>query len=281
MVRALYRTAAAEAEIRAWCEARLRGWTNHETRRIRTAAGEVHVVITGSGSPTVVLVPGTNLCTAAGLELAGALLGRCRVVAVDLPGHPGLSESTRLDDPISAYGAMLDELLDALDISGCILVGHSMGAAAVLAASPTARVAAIVLVDPAGLIKPSLGVGMLGAFLAWTARPRASTSARLLQRLQAPGRPPSPELVEWFTLVGRGCRSTGAPGPSDPQALARWRATTRTVVVGEHDAFFPPSRLTAAVEAGLGVAVRTIAAAGHLLPHEDPEAVADLVTALG
>jgi pimeloyl-ACP methyl ester carboxylesterase len=200
---------------------------------------------------------------------------------VDLPGQPGLSDPVRPKDAIGAYGAMLDELVVALDISGCLLVGHSMGAAAVLAATPTTRVAAIALVDPAGFIKPTIGIGVLGAFVGWTLRPRASTSTRLLQRLQSPGRRPSPELIEWFALVGRACRSTGAPGPSRPDVVDRWRGSTRAVVVGEHDVFFPPSRLAPAVEERLGVAVHTVPGAGHLLPHEDPEAVAEAVLALG
>jgi pimeloyl-ACP methyl ester carboxylesterase len=227
-----------------------------------------------------VLVPGTALCAAVGTELAGVLAGRCRVVCVDLPGQPGLSEPARPADPVRAYGAMLDELLDALDIDRCILVGHSMGAAAVLAATPTTRVAAVALADPAGFIRPALAIGVLGSFLAWTFRPRASTSTRLLQHLQAPGRPPSRELVEWFTLVGRVCRSTGAPGPTASEVVARWRSTTRAVFVGEHDVFFPPARLTAAVEARLGVTVRTVPGAGHLLPHEDPEAMAEAILTL-
>src|SRR6476659_1225141 len=122
MARPLYRTAAGEAQVRDWCADRLGNWTGHETRRIATGAGEVHVVTAGSGPPTVVLVPGTNLCTAVGTGLVGALAGRCRVVAVDLPGQPGLSDPARPADPVSAYGAMLDELLDAIDVQRCVLV---------------------------------------------------------------------------------------------------------------------------------------------------------------
>jgi pimeloyl-ACP methyl ester carboxylesterase len=277
---ALYRSPGGEAQVRRWCEERLAGWIDHETRRIRTVAGEVHVVVAGSGSPTVLLVPGTNLCTAVGLELSSALAGRCRVIAIDLPGQPGLSEPARAHDPIGAYGAMLDELLEALDIRGGVLVGHSMGAAAVLAATPTERIAGIALVDPAGFIKPALGVGVLGAFLAWEVRPRGSTSTRLLRRLQATGRPPSAELIAGFNLVGRACRSTGAPGPSRPEVVARWRTTARAVLVGEHDVFFPPSHLGPLVDERLGVGVRTVPGAGHLLPHEYPDVVAEAVLAL-
>jgi pimeloyl-ACP methyl ester carboxylesterase len=179
-----------------------------------------------------------------------------------------------------AYGRMIDEVLEDLGSEDVVLVGHSMGAAAVLAASPSSRVGGIVLVDPAGFTKPALGLGLLGSFVGWMLHPRPSTSARLVQRMQSPHRAPSAELTEWFTLLGRCCRSTGAPGPSAPEVVDRWRHTPRTVIVGEDDVFFPPERLAPVVEERLGVPVHAVPGAGHLLPHEDPQAVADAVIAL-
>lgn len=49
-----------------------------------------------------------------------------RVLAVDLPGH-GLSHRDRDDYSLSSLATMLRDLLDALDISQCWLVGHSLG----------------------------------------------------------------------------------------------------------------------------------------------------------
>jgi pimeloyl-ACP methyl ester carboxylesterase len=174
---------------------------------------------------------------------------------------------------------MLDEVVADLG-PGVTLVGHSLGAAAVLAATPSPSVDGIVLVDPAGFTKPALGFGVLAAFLAWMLRPGTSSSARLVGHLQAPSHLPSDELVGWFTVVGRSCRSAGAPGPSDPEVVARWQDTPRAVVVGEHDVFFPPGRLTPVVEDRLDVTPVVVPASGHLLPEEDPRAVVDAVLAL-
>jgi pimeloyl-ACP methyl ester carboxylesterase len=161
-----------------------------------------------------------------------------------------------------------------------VLVGHSLGAAVVLAASPSDRVAGIVLVDPAGLVKATIRPGLLATSLAWFLRPTNARSARLIERMQAPGHAAPAELTEWFTLVARHTRSDGAPGPVGPEVAQRWRETPRSVLVGESDTFFPPAKLRPVAEDQLGVDVTVIPDAGHLLPHDHPEAVVDAVLAL-
>ena len=98
--------------------------------------------------------------------------------------------------------------------------------------------------------------------------------------MQAPGHPAPPELAEWFTLVGRHTRSDGAPGPVGDEVLARWRDTPRTVVTGEQDTFFPPAKLTPVARRALDTDPVVVPDAGHLLPHEHPQAVVDAVLAL-
>jgi len=279
---ASYRSAAGRQAIRAWCEERLDGWDPaHERRDLTSALGPTHVVTAGTGDPAVVLVPGTNLNAATGLDLVGALAPHRRVIALDLPGQPGLSGADLPGkDRITRYGAWLDELLGQVDGGPFVLVGHSLGAAVVLAATPSDRVAGIVLVDPAGLVKATLGLGLIATSTAWFARPTAPGSARLIERMQAPGRPAPPDLAVWFTLVGRHTRSDGAPGPVGDDVLTRWGDTPRTVVVGEADTFFPPKKLAPVARRALGIDPVVVRDAGHLLPHEHPEAVVDAVLAL-
>jgi pimeloyl-ACP methyl ester carboxylesterase len=279
---ALYRSETAEAEVRAWCRARLERWDRPlDQRTVTTGAGDTHLVSTGTGDRTLVLVPGTNLCGATSTTLVDRLTDRARVVAIDLPGQPGLSAAARPRDRMRVYGSMLDEVVAGLEADRVTLVGHSMGAAVVLAATPSPRIAAIALVDPAGFTKPAVGMSLMGAFVAWTLRPRPSTSARLIERMQADGRRAGDELTEWFSLVGHACRSSGAPGPSEADVVGRWRDTPRAVIVGEQDVFFPPERLRPVVEERLGVTPVVVAGAGHLLPVEDPSAAADAILAVG
>ena len=278
---ALYRSAAGEQAIRAWCQDRLDGWgVAHERREEATALGSTHLLTSGSGEPTVVLVPGTNLNAATSLDLVAALAEQRRVVSLDLPSQPGLSAADLPGkDRIPAYGRWLDEVLSRLDGGPFVLVGHSLGAAVVLAATPSDRVAGIVLVDPAGLVKATLTPRLIATSTAWFVRPTDARSARLIERMQAPGHAAPPELAEWFTLVGRHTRSEGAPGPVGDDVLARWR-DTRTVATGEADTFFPPEKVTPVARRALATDPVVVPDAGHLLPHEHPEAVVDAILTL-
>lgn len=280
---ALYRSTTGAQAIRDWCQQRLDGWSvPHERRELTTALGPTHLVTAGAGGPTVVVVPGTNLNAATGLDLIDAVGEHRRVVALDLPGQPGLSAADLPgQDRVTRYGRWLDDVLGHLDGGPFVLVGHSLGAAVVLAASPSERLAGIVLVNPAGLVKATLKLGLVATSTAWFVRPTDPRSARLIERMQAAGHPAPPELAEWFTLVGRHTRSDGAPGPVGDELLARWRATPRTIVTGGADTFFPPAKLAPVARRALAVDPVVVSDAGHLLPHEHPEAVVDVVLTLG
>ena len=278
----LYRSAAGEQAIRAWCRDHLDRWAvAHERREVESPLGSTHLVTAGSGGPTVVLVPGTNLYAATSLDLVGALAEHRRVAALDLPGQPGLSAAELPgEDRVTRYGRWLDEVLAGLDEGPFVLVGHSLGAAVVLAATPSDQVGGIVLIDPAGLVKATLRLGLIATSTTWFVRPTDARSARLVERMQAPGHRAPPDLAGWFTLVGRHTRSDGAPGPVGDEVLARWRDTPRTVITGEADTFFPPAKLTPVAERTLGIDPVVVPDAGHLLPHEHPEAVVDAILTL-
>ncbi len=268
--------------IRAWCTDRLDGWgVPHERQERATALGSTHLITAGSGGPTVVLVPGTNLNAATGLDLIGALAEHRRVVALNLPGQPGLSAADSPGkDRITIYGHWLDGVLAAVGDGPYLLIGHSLGAAVVLAATPSDQVAGILLVDPAGLVKATIRPGVLATSTAWFLRPSDARSRRLIERMQAPGHPAPRDLAEWFTLVGRHTRSEGAPGPVGDAVLARWQDTPRAVLTGEDDTFFPPAKLAPVARQSLDTKAVVVPDAGHLLPHEHPQTVIDAVLAL-
>lgn len=74
--------------------------------------------------------------------------GRHPVFAPDLRGH-GATHARPADCSIETYGADIAALLEGKDLSGALLVGHSMGCRVVLQAYLNApgRVAALALVD--------------------------------------------------------------------------------------------------------------------------------------
>jgi pimeloyl-ACP methyl ester carboxylesterase len=116
-------------------------------------SGRLHVYdVRASGLPVVFLhgLTGDVSYWAAQLEHLGAV-GR-RAIAIDLRGH-GRSDAARDGD--YSLGAFVDDVAaatDALALGRFVLVGHSFGAAIAgeYAGRHAERVAALVLVDPAG-----------------------------------------------------------------------------------------------------------------------------------
>lgn len=274
----LYRSPEGERRVRDWCSRRLDAWSRpHDRASVETSLGATHLVEAGDGDTVCVFLPGTNFNAATSLRFLEALSARVRVVAVDLPGQPGLSSSTRPRPEAEGYGAWIAEVLDAVRDrrrpTRLVVVAHSRGAAVALA-GPTA-VDGLGLVAPAGLTGVRLSGPVLRAALPWMLRPTEARSASLLRLMSSPHTDPDPALVEWMTLVARDTRSTGAPGPLPDRVLDRWRGTSVTVLAGEHDCFFPPERLRRPAAARLGVAVDVLAGVGHLAVEEAPDRVAD------
>jgi pimeloyl-ACP methyl ester carboxylesterase len=276
----LYRTPDGESRVRAWCSQRLAGWSvPHRTSVIETSLGETHLVEAGDGDTVCVHLPGTNFNAASSLGFLGSLSQRCRVVAVDLPGQPGLSSSTRPEPETEGYGHWLSEVLASVrDAHGgrrLLVLGNSRGAAVALA-GPT-DVDELVLLCPAGLVGVRTSRRVIRVATPWLLRPTEPRSRALLGLMSAPGSRPEPALAAWLTLVARDTRSTGAPGPLPTSVLDRWRHRTVRVLPGEHDCFFPPDRVGEAAAQRLGASVELLRGVGHLAVEEAPEQVARAV----
>lgn len=275
---ALYRGPDGERRVRDWCVRRLDAWAvAHDPSTVDTSLGSTHLVEAGAGDTVCVFLPGTNFNAATSLAFLEALSRRCRVVAVDLPGQPGLSSGTRPRPEAEGYGTWLGEVVDTVRHRHrprrLIVVAHSRGAAVALAGPTT--VDAMGLVAPAGLAAVRMSGAILRTALPWMLRPAAPRSASLLRLMSATADAgPDPALVEWMTLVARDTRSTGAPGPLPDHVLDRWQGRPVTVLVGESDCFFPPDRVRAPARAKLGVAIDVLAGVGHLAVEEAPELAA-------
>lgn len=131
-----------------------RGWPNGESSRLVRAAGlSWHVQIMGEG-PVLLLAHGMGASTHSWRDLMPALARRFTVVAPDLPGHAFTSRppSGRLSLPGMATD--LGVLLQALDVSPALAVGHSAGAAILCRMALDGRIA------PGGIV--SLNGALLG-----------------------------------------------------------------------------------------------------------------------
>ncbi|WP_329113339.1 alpha/beta fold hydrolase [Streptomyces sp. NBC_01353] len=285
-MRSIYRSPAAHDQVRDWCEKRLDAWPVPHTRsHVDTSAGATHVTTAGStpapGTPSIVLVPGTNMNTAVSLDTLESLSGVGQAIAVDVPGQPGLSTAVRPGrDRTARYGRWLSEVMDQVAPRGAVVVGHSLGGAIALACT-SERITARVVVSPAGLIRLRVSPAVLGATLPWLLRPTVHRAERLLRHMAAPGTRPPHALADWMALVGT-CRSSLAPPPLPRSALTAARTAPVFVIVGAGDTFLPASSLRRAAELLLGADLLVIGGAGHLVLDEAVDRVASVVSeALG
>lgn len=279
-----YRSAAAAAEVHAWCTARLDRWdVPHEQHLVATDLGDAHLVSVGNGSDVCMYLPGTNFTAATSQGLLTSLATRLRVYAADLPGQPGLSAAARPKHELAGYGRWVAEVLRWIRSrypgSRLVLAGHSRGAAVALLAPPE-DVDAVALLSPAGFLRARPSPAMLRAAIPWMLQGGDDASRRLLTYMSGPGHTPSPDHVEWMTLLARTTRTTGAPGPLPARSLSGWRDSNVGLLVGQYDAFFPPGRLAPAARSALDRDPVAVSGAGHLVTDEEPDVVRDFVVTL-
>lgn len=108
---------------------------------------DIHVSESGQGTP-VLLVHGWTCSGAVWRQTAERLAGTYRVLVPDLAGH-GASAGLRNDGSMHAFAKDIETLLEHRGLEGVVLVGHSLGAAAVLEAASGAggRVRGVVMID--------------------------------------------------------------------------------------------------------------------------------------
>ena len=247
-------------------------------RTVTVAGVDCRVWERGTGEP-VTFLPGIG-----GLprwsRFLEALGERRRVVAPSLPGFPGSAALAELDDQL-AWLLATHDLLRAAGGLGGDLIGVSVGAAlaADMAAVWPESVRRLVLMSPLGLFdaaEPSADIfaqpaGKLGALLC---RDAATYDAHVA--LPAGG-----DQVEWTVQQVRAqAAAARLLWPVGDTHLARrlHRVTQPTLLVfGGVDRVLPAGYRRRFQEALPQARVEVVAAAGHLVDLDAPQALADLV----
>ncbi|NLV58365.1 MAG: alpha/beta hydrolase [Clostridiales bacterium] len=123
-------------------------------RYLDTSYGRTFVLEAGAPeSPALVLLHGSCSNSAFWYPELCALSGSFRVLAVDILGEAGNSDENRLGLASEGYADWLKEVLDALSVSGAVLVGNSLGGwmAMKFAVKYPQFVSKLILVATAGL----------------------------------------------------------------------------------------------------------------------------------
>ncbi|WP_309679962.1 alpha/beta hydrolase [Polaromonas sp.] len=243
--------------------------------------------VAGDG-PSVVLLHGISSGAASWLHAALLAGEQARVMAWDAPGY-GASTALAGDAPTDAdYAARLHELLQALGISRCVLVGHSLGALMACAYARglgASRVARVVLISPAG------GYGA-AAQTAARARVRSERrealhtlgvkglAERIPHRLLSPAADAAARAwVQWNSARLQPAGYLQAVELLCSSDLARSQGLAMPVEVhcGDADEVTPPAACRRWADL-YDATFALIEGAGHASPIEQPEAVARLIT---
>ena len=194
------------------------------------------------------------------------------------------STSSRLfgasaDDPavkgIEDWVARYAELLDVLELDRVVLVGHSLGGwlAARFTIEHPGRVRRLVLVSPAMLNVPDHPPANLGAM-----QPAEIYAALTNDPSVFAGRIPEPLDDAFVEARMREAQSVGrvVPGPFDPvldERLGSVGVPTLLLWAGD-DRIVPVEHAEVWAARVPGIQSRVFPGRGHLLFHEEPEAVA-------
>jgi len=182
-----------------------------EPKTIELARGRAAYCDTGAG-PAVVMVHGLPGSNRDFRWLSPCLEADLRVVRLDMPGFGGTAERTGRGHRLSHQVTFVREVLDALEIDRCVVLGHSYGGgvAAQLAATDPDRVMGLALLSSVGLrrhrgLRNSRGLRTISAVLRVPLLRRA-----LLPRLRDgfqkngfPGSLPESEMVVTMHRIAR------------------------------------------------------------------------------
>ncbi len=269
---------------------------------VRAGGVRWHLLRSGSG-PTILLLHGSASSAHQWNRVAPLLTSDFSLVIPDLPGHGDTSPLPRHGPALQALGRALAEVLEQEGIRPMLAAGHSAGAALALhlAGYHLADLRAVLAVTPAlggreEYLPPFLGEGIARA-----------VRGRLQARVAA-------GLVRRFPIVEALLRSTGSrisPGDAehyrellaDPSRMAgvleffsRWDAAGVTAeaarlpirlhwLLAEDDRWTPPARTLRTLRAhgadrGPLRRLAVLPDRGHLLPEEDPAAIAEALREL-
>ncbi len=227
----------------------------------------------GSGSPPIVFVHGWSCDRTYWRPQMEHFAKSNRVVAVDLAGH-GESGTGRKEWTMAAFGADVRAVLEALDLRGAVLVGHSMGGPVILEAARLSadRVAALVPVDTLAAVEERMSPEELERFLAPMRADFQGTTDGFVRQFFFT-RYSDPKLIDRIAAD-----MASAPGEvalaamenlfryDEAAALAR---TTIPVRLLNADAF--PTDLAAARRHKADVELTVMPRVGHFLMAEEPE----------
>lgn len=258
----------------------------YESRTVRTRHGETHVLVGGpAAAPPLLLFHGWNGSAGGIGREFPFLFEHYRVYMPDIIGHAGKSAPTRLDTHGPGYAEWAADMLDALRLPACPVVGISGGGwmTLKLAAHLGARVTRAAALSTDGLAH----VDMLNVAY-WMVPaaifPSGYTMRRFYRFITSPRAPYNAVVAERFCADMLVClqhfKPQGNPGLISDEELGRISAPT-LVLMGEDERAFPPRESVLRAHARIPslVAAELVPCAAHLMTIDQPKLVKEQLLA--
>ncbi len=228
----------------------------------------------GNGDLPLVLIHGAGGNAKIWERAMGLLKDDFRIIALDMPGHG--NSSCLLHRHIEDVACCLVDCLQALDLQGPILMGHSMGGGVVInAASRASQVRGLVLVGT-GLrleVNPKLIKGLQEDFLS-----TVETMARWCLRKEAPSKLVD-EVRDMMLQAGKAILHADLLACSNyagEESAGRLNVPT-LVIFGDRDVMTPPQLSKELLTHIRGARLRIIPDSGHMVQLEQPKALCKAV----
>lgn len=259
------------------------------SHHIQTVLGIIHVQVSGSG-PAMVCWPSLLMNGEMWRAQAEHFSSRYRVVLIDSPGH-GASEALSRHFTMEDCALCLRQILDALEIADCVLLGNSWGGmmGGVFAAVYPERTRAAVLMN---CTASAVGWGQKLEFLAMTSVLRHCRKFPMFMAKRAviafAGKTTEQNKPEVVAFIRE---TVSAVNPSSVHWAIRSVVPYRTdhheqlhdircpvlVLAGEEDRTFPVAETKAMADAIPDSQFVVLPKIGHLAALEAPEVVNDVI----
>lgn len=261
--------------------------------RFSTRIGEAAAFAAGDG-PTVVLVHGYCGGHDDWSGVAERLVPSHRVLLIDLPGHGDAGAVTGMAG-IEDVGSVIETALHTLEVRDAVVVGHSLGGIGLLdlarrrPASLAEHARGIVLVSTSAtpwrpnevttvllgshpLARPFLKVPVLGRAALRATAFHGGASIDDVDHIRRTWES-TPYRTRWAYAAGLSV-------PRDLREGLEALTIPTVVVTGAEDRLTPPDRARLIAERIPGARLEIVAAAGHAIPVERPDAIAAAIESL-
>jgi len=270
-------------------------WPNHKASHFVEAGGlNWHVQRMGDG-PVALLLHGTGASTHSWRDLAPLLARHFTVIAPDLPGHAFTERPPARQLSLTNMAKAVCALVETLDITPRIVVGHSAGAAVALRMAMDRCIAPAAIISLNGALFPFAGMArhifppiarlmLLNPLAPRVFTARAANPDRVRQLIENTGSHISSEGLDLYARLFRqpshvlGALGMMANWDLEPLQAALSRIDTPVVLVTtDNDKAVPASNSLRARDELPNAKVVYLRGLGHLAHEEEPARVADII----